>query len=306
MKQGLLLGFINLISHIFKYNLILQHSMRRAFVIIGIILLAFFLISCSSEQAEQTIVKVTSDATLQEQPQEQIQDTQEVNEETPKTTVKITQTPKEESKPQSQEVKTQETSEIDKLINKGKATTNYQYYFISTARDENGHYYEKASYDTYIKEDKIKKVYISPKKLDEESYYNEVYLDTAEESAIGICTKIGVLCKGIYDKAYQIDYETEKLAVTSVGLLENVGSDAQKVSEEVINNRKTTVIEYTNSQGQKERLALDRYYGLPLKQLIYVTEGDEETISEKSTFSKVSTGNVKNADVTLPAEYLVD
>ncbi len=204
--------------------------------------------------------------------------------------------------PQETQPEQQLDPEIEELLTKGKDDTNYNYLFLSRVRDDYGNYNE-AWYTVFVKDKKAKKVYLDPKKLRGDIFYNEVYLDTEKGTAIGICTTLGVLCEKILDKAYALDYSSEKVGVTPVDVLKKVGLNAKKVGEEVLDNRKTTLIEYTNFKGQKERLSVDNYFGLPLKQVIYLASGEEEIIAETTTFSKISVDNVRSADVTLPEKY---
>ena len=55
--------------------------------------------------------------------------------------------------------------------------------------------------------------------------------------------------------------------------------------------------------GDKEKLSVDTYYGVPLKQIIYKAVDDEFVIKENNLFTIVSVGNIKNVDVTIPGDY---
>ena len=252
--------------------------------------MVLFIVSCSFPSEEK----------IETKPQETVLPSSEIAESIAESNAsETTEIPLQETLPEQQL-----DPEIEELIAKGRNAANYNYFFSSLVRDNYGIYTE-TSYTVFVKEEKTKKVYLNPKKLRGDIFYNEIYLDNTKKTAIGICTKIGILCEKILDKAYAVDYLSEKIDVTPAELLKGVGLNAAKVGEEVIDNRKTTIIEYTNAKGQKERLSLDNHFGLPLKQIIYETSDDQEIILETNRFSKFSVGNVLTKEVTLPEKYQI-
>lgn len=202
-----------------------------------------------------------------------------------------------------EETATEHTPEVAELIAESDDISSYHYSFRSMVRDNVGNFKETASYQAFIKGDKIKKTFISPKEFDNEFYYNQVYLDAQKRVAYAVCEGSGVLCEGFYNKARKISYNTEKISATPLDLIQSIPADAAKVEEETIENRKAAIIAYKNSQGQYEKLSIDTYSGIPLKQIIYTLEDDEEVILEKNTFSLDGINSVKNSDVTLPDRY---
>ncbi len=160
------------------------------------------------------------------------------------------------------------------------------------------------TYDYYISGEKAKKVYLVPIKLKGDVNYNEVYLDDALQDAKVICSKGVSSCTFAWKKAYDIEYSTENVELTPLSIVAVIPYSAKKVGEELFDNQKTSIIEYVNAQERKERIWMDHYTGLPLKQVIYSVDdvdGDKELT--KHTFTRVIL-NIKKSEVLFPAsEY---
>jgi len=194
--------------------------------------------------------------------------------------------PKEKPKPQYDPI-------VNELIEKTKKIDTYRYTFDAS---------KGGTYDYYINGQKTKKVYLVPIKLNGDINYNEVYLDDGLQDAVVVCTKGVSSCTYAWKKAYAVKYENEKVELTPLSVVANIPYSAQKVGEEVVDNQETSIIEYINGQGKKERLWMDHYTGLPLKQVIYSVDtenGDKELL--KHTFTRIILG-VKKVDVTFPKE----
>ncbi len=189
--------------------------------------------------------------------------------------------------------------EVAALLDKGKGRTSYHYAFNYKVMDEFGNYRVKADYEVFVKNDKVKKVYIAPVKLNKEVFYDNVYLDNAAKTALVTCVKTGSLCSPAYKKVYTADYEAEELPFTAVELLEKVPLDAQVTGTSALYGRSASIIEYGS-----ERLYVDTYFGLPLKHEVYKVEGDQEIILEESTFTRLSV-DVKDGDVTVPKDFVM-
>ena len=149
---------------------------------------------------------------------------------------------------------------------------------------------------------KIKKVYFDTVKLRSGVYYDTVYLDLTAGTARGTCTTTGVLCGPILNNAYILNFGEQEPPFTPVELLSKIGSDAAIVGTEQFTNRAAQIIEYTNAQGAKERLSIDTYYGIPLRQVKYNSAGEQQ---EEHTFTRIGVGNVKAADVSFPSGLTV-
>ncbi len=196
--------------------------------------------------------------------------------------------PKEKPKPMYDPI-------VNDLIEKAKKIGNYRYTFDASKGE---------TYDYYIYGQKAKKIYLMPIKLKGDVNYNEVYLDDFSNDAKVVCTKGVSSCTYAWKKAYGINYEKEKVDLTPLFIVENIPYSAKKVGEEVFDNQETSIIEYINGQGKKERLWMDHYTGLPLKQVVYSVDtenGDKELV--KHTFTRVIL-NIKKSEVVFPeAEF---
>ncbi len=196
--------------------------------------------------------------------------------------------------------------DIAALADKGKAQTNYKYSFSSRTRNQYGNYDEAIKFDLYYKDGYGKKVYLSPQKLRKDIFYNEVYVDFAKKTAVGVCTSAGTLCGSVPgNRAYSLDYDSQR-PIVLLHLLEGILDDARNLRTGPFDNRRVMVVEYTNWQGKRELLSLDTFSGLPLQQEIYVTQGDEQILDKRYTFTGMNADSVKIKDVTLPANFVVE
>ncbi len=183
---------------------------------------------------------------------------------------------------------------VEQLISKNRDTANYK--FLLDAFDPD-------SYEVSVKENKVKKVYSNPVKYQGDKFYNTVYVDLTARTAVATCEKPGVLCESVWGKYMQLNFNDQQLTLTPLTVIENIGTDATIAGTENFENRAATIIEYTNDAGMTEKVSIDTYYGLPLRQEIYSQQGDEQVLQQKHTFTKQAVGSVKNADVTLSGEY---
>ena len=193
----------------------------------------------------------------------------------------------------TEETTEQNAPEVNTLLTKSQGVTNYYYLYDNE---------DIESYEVMVKDGKIKNIYVTPIKFSGEIFYDEVYLDSNKKTAIAICTKTSVLCDSSRGKAYLINYENQFPKIDPVALINQVKT-AQKVGTLVIENRQTTILEYINADGKREQLFVDNYYGVPLQQIIYKNE--ENDILEKHLFTKMSVGNVKDSEITMPSSYIL-
>ncbi len=183
-------------------------------------------------------------------------------------------------------------AEIIELLEKNKDATNYHYVYDAEKAD---------GYEVFISGSKVKKVYLDTKPLRGDIFYNTIYLNRETKTAVGICNKPGVTCGAIWNKAFVLDYDKEKISSTPVELLSRV-SNPQEAGSEVLLSRELTIIEFTNADGKKERWSVDDFYGLPSRQAVY---SPDDEVEEIHTFIKLSVGQVREEEVTLPEEYVV-
>lgn len=243
--------------------------MKKGVYAIGILFVLLLVISCSQEKSPVEL---------------KINDTVVDNTPVPETQVidtVVEQTPEPIMDP-----------ELSQLLSRNKQVTNIHYIYD---REEAG------TYEVYLDGNKAKKTYSDTKKLRNNVYYTSIYLDTVQKKAIAVCEKGGVLCSPIWNKAYVMDYELEKLDLTPIDVIRPV-EIATEVGSELFEGKQLKVIEYTNADGKTERLSIDNYYGLPSRQVIYASNNTKET---EHTFTKIEVGVVKKMDITLPEKYTI-
>lgn len=187
------------------------------------------------------------------------------------------------------------STEIQDLIDKNQNATNYYYYFFDSVHGQ--------GYIVSAVGSKVKKVYDDSFHLRGDIFYTTVYLDTTAQTAFAACDQVISSCSPSWKKAYPVDYDMYKIGPTPVQIIQQV-HDPQKVGSEVMLNRDLTLIEYINPFGKTETLSIDNYYGLPSRQIVYSIAEDEE-IEQSNTFTKLSVGQLKEKDVTLPVDYVV-
>lgn len=259
----------------------------KTIVLGGLLIVALLLVACSSGNKEQVLTR--EEAGVPE-PSARV------------VTVNSREPVLEESSPAVESNIVDD--EIAALVNKGKAQTNYKYSFASRIRNRFGNYDESTKFDLYYKEGLAKKVYFNPQRKDANVFYTEVYINFADKTALGVCNSATVLCGASENKAFPLEYDEERPLVL-LHLLEGIGSDARKVRTAPFDKRTVMVVEYNNWQGKREQLSIDTYFGLPLQQEVFIAQGDEQISEKRYTFSSLIVGSIKNKDVTLPGNYVL-
>ncbi|MBI2662073.1 hypothetical protein HYX11_01295 [Candidatus Woesearchaeota archaeon] len=246
-----------------------------------IIVVFLFLISCSPQLAEKPAEITTEKAT-------------------PSSEVSSDETPiVSNSKPTITIVPPQEEANdypanIKPIIEKGKKLTSYKYVYDLPSGD---------SYEYSINGANVKKYYTTTRKSNILNvYYNEIYFNVNTKEGYAICSMGASSCKNVWEKAFPISYDLEKVAVTPSDLINSIGYDAKKIGEQTYDNYQTIIIEHTNAQGKKEELWLNSYYGLPMIQIIYDTVNGEDKEIEKHTFTRLSSP-VMLSEVTLSENF---
>jgi len=251
--------------------------------IISIVVVILFLVSCSP-----LLLKKTTDdsATAPTETQEDLAD---------ETEVVVNQKPTITVVPPTDDSATGYSAEIQELMDKNKKVKSYKYIYDVPSGD---------SYEYYVSGDKAKKKYISLRKSNLLNvYYDEVYLYLNTKKAYASCTLGASSCVAIWKRAYPTNFDKQVVSLTPLDLVNSMGYDARKVGEEVIDNIQTVVVEHTNKQGKKERLWLDTFYGMPMKQIIY--DGVEGAMKEeKHTFTRLIV-DVLESEVTMPVDFQI-
>ncbi len=210
------------------------------------------------------------------------------------------------------EVKTEEKKEevilynpkIKELKDKSAQIDNYYYRFQSVVIGSNGISVENNAYSLMVRGLQSKKVYLQPKNWKEDIYYNEVYLDSNQKTAYVACTDSGVLCDPSKLKAYRFSYDTESVSITPKKIMEDLNpADYKVLGFILIGPRRAVILEKITSEATKEKLFVDDYYGLPLRQVFFnLNEDEEEVIMVDRLFGFIGAGSgtVKLNDVTIP------
>ncbi len=193
--------------------------------------------------------------------------------------------------------------EVTELIEKSANLKSYHYALTVTKRNQYRSYETVENYQAEVKDSKIKKSFPVPLDLNKNIYYSEIYLDTKKETALATCDLKTVLCDDNRLKIYSLSYPDVKINIKPLDIIKNIPKDAKQVGTERIDNRQAAILEYTNAEGNKERLSLDTYSGFPLKQESFILENDEEIMSQKNVFNIKGLNNVKNSGINLPENY---
>jgi hypothetical protein len=218
-----------------------------------------------------------------------------------------------EIKDEAQEEPKEELSfynpKIKELQDKSAQIDNYEFYYKSTVMTSTGLYLDNANFRVKVKGEKLKKTYPSPKFWKGEIFYNEVYLDAVQKTAYGVCSKTGITCKDINNNAYKLDYITEDVTITPRIIMDELIPTQVKVTGETYyQKRKTILLERATPEGNQERLFVDDFYGLPLRQVIFRLneDGDEVRLVDR-TFNLIGAGSgtVKISEVTVPEDLEV-
>lgn len=194
------------------------------------------------------------------------------------------------------------------LRDKGIGVNNYRFFFKSVYMNVNGLYVEDAGYNVLVRDLKVKKVYTDYKFWEGELFYNDVYMDSAQHSALGVCSWASIMCKPLRNQALRVNYGKEEVTLTPVGIMQNLSPEVKVKGETLVDNRQATVLESKKADGTIERLYVDNFYGLPLEQVFYkLNKDDEEVMIAERTFTPLvaGAGTVKSADVLLPENYVV-
>jgi len=251
---------------------------KKTFLITLIALMSFLFIACSPEQAVPSEPS-TTDTLVEEVQEPSVVEKEDI-------------------------ITTNLDEETISLINKAKGYNNYEYTYDLSSRNQYGSYIQEKSYKVLYKNGQIKKVYSEAVKLGEVFQYNEVYLSENEPKALVSCTLSSLSCEGYHNKGYRINVGTELPEISPLEIVKNIPLSAKnKGSNEVIDNRKTVIINYQTDNGNYENVYLDSYYGLPLKRETYTYDNDEIIILKTERFFRLSVNNVKSSDLTFPESY---
>jgi len=193
----------------------------------------------------------------------------------------VVQQPVEQPKPVVKEIDV----DIQKLFDKAKTMTNYEYDYTAP---KNGFVARVSVLNNNLKIlfTKGPQVYLGYK-------YDTVYFDTVKKSAVAMCTTLGD-CENM-TAAKQEDYNRVYVK-TPLELIDEVVY-AKLTGEEMMDNRNSKVVDYKLSDGETGRMWIDIFYGVPLKRLFTM---DGEQVS--ATYFSFSKDSAKAVEVVVPAK----
>lgn len=198
-------------------------------------------------------------------------------------------------------IRVQELKKLSEGIN------SYQYFYHSTYRTDNNLIIQETSYDVSINGYLVKKSYLEPVWYNNVPYF-DAYLNINEHSAWGVCSKAAVTCQpDFWKKAYKMSFYQEKLDTTPLDLVQKLDNKAKVTGEMLYGNRQVTLIDAELTDGKYQRLYVDNFYGLPLRQIIFVLNKEEqEVIMNDYYFDLVAAGagSVSLAEVRLPEDVV--
>ena len=151
----------------------------------------------------------------------------------------------------------------------------------------------------YVKANKIKKIVPPPSRYDKATLVDVFYIDRQERTVYGLCVDSFACPPERENKALPRDFVREN-PVTPVDVIASIAY-ATKVGSETFDTRKTTIIEYTNTQGRVERLWVDTFSGIPVQQKVF--DGEREVA--KHTFTNIIVNSLHDEDVSLPSTAVV-
>lgn len=180
----------------------------------------------------------------------------------------------------------QEQQMLLNLINRTGNIKSYSYKDFST----------KDFY--YVKGDKIK-IRLSDKVgLIAKEQYETVYLDRAEKKAFAQCADRQD-CTTIQRQNYRVVnfYQyNPKTPLEIVDELKSKNAEVQEFESRIIENSRTTPVNYTDGNGNEVKLWLNELYAFPYE--IDTIKG--ENIISISRYTDVAFNRVSDSDVTLP------
>ncbi|MFC1801443.1 hypothetical protein ACFLZB_03185 [Nanoarchaeota archaeon] len=247
--------------------------MVKKIALIVLIVLALFLVACSTSDVETE--GRSSDVTSSDETT--TQDNEDI-------TVKQSSDPKPTPQPTQQM-----DSEIQELLDAHTDFNSVE--FIKDSGTYN-------TQEIFVKGNKYTKSVERPGRYSDPSEnYDTVYIDRDAQTAYGYCAdKDKNKCPLEYrGSAYELDFDEEDI-VLPLDLYDRI-TYAEKAGSETIENRKMTIIEFTNSDGNRERMSIGQFYGFIFKQEIF---DDNDEVIERHTFTNVAFNTLDIEDVSLP------
>jgi len=277
--------------------------MKKINLLIAVSLLLMIVVACAPADTTDTSSKEkTTDTNKSAEDTKQKTETQKVDEKVIETKPKTTETEQEKTqtteKTETTETKTTETKTTTEMPEKVKELlTKADNKLVSMGYLYGGPENDGRFLDTYyIKGDKIKVKLYEDNIYVEDGYFDTVYLNTVEKTAIGRCenqkrcvsSRVDNMNKD-FDATYD-DYRRK----TPYEWLQDITTPTA-IGEEVVDKRSALKIEYPKKETKVE-MWLDNTYGVPLQiKMVYPDETEEFY-----QFTNVQFNTLKEEDMVPP------
>lgn len=253
--------------------------------ILILMLIALFLIGGCSQAPEEKEVPVDGEAEEGIQPESPT--TQEIDE-VPETTV---QEPVQEPAEADEPVQVQQTKElnpkVESLLSKVDGIKSYEFYYQTSDN------WDLIRDKYYIKDNKMKIKLFDVNYYNKRNYFDTVYLDMDEETAVAYCEEPGHTRCVDPDKEFVISYD-DFMIKTPVEWVKEI-EYAEWIGTQQLDQRAADIIEYENDDGTTTRMWIDSYSGLARQ--IWIYRGDTENIIEKYGFRDLAINSVKSSEM---------
>lgn len=204
---------------------------------------------------------------------------------------------------EKEEPKAEEVKPVIKNIDK-----NVKDLFDKVREEDNFQYLYKAPKNAYTKKvyvmgDYIREVYEGDQYVGDDgrlsdNRYDTIYIDTSKRTAYRMCRE--EVCENT-TLAKQVSYN-EFYDGTFIGLIDSVVIAKDTDRSEMVEGRKTIVIDYKLENNQEGRMWIDQWYGIPMK-LEYADSDGEKTSEE---FSGYEPDSVTEGMVRMPAIAVIE
>jgi len=129
--------------------------------------------------------------------------------------------------------------------------------------------------------------------LNNEEYFDTIFLDTAKKTAVGACISRKTVRCASSDKEFDVDYE-EAVITTPYQWVKKIPLEVEKVSTEMLWDRKVTVLRYMDGDTEIKQW-VDNFAGLPVK--VQITAPGKEDRPTTWQFRDLSVNSVGDKEV---------
>ena len=211
---------------------------------------------------------------------------------TPTTTTKTTetkptQTTPTETKPTQTITAKQPSEKVSKLLSKHISRVQSMSYMY---QDETNY---PGEWKTYAKDNKIHVKLEELKNVKDETYVDNIYLDTSAKTAEGYCEAKVYRCKDT-NKKINIDYNIYSRK-TPLDWIKKI-TYAEEIGSETRQQRNAIIIEYTEGSS-KIMLWVDEFYGIPMEVRVSKNGKTNKYIYEDLTINSVKDSETSHEEI---------